>query len=198
MARTARNKDNRQKILDAAAKLIGERGVAKASLRAICDEADISTGTLYYHYKSKDLILADLLRETQNGPEAIAHLIEKERLSPEEARELLFEAFRARITNTAASALYLRMINEALSGNTELETIVQEQNDNWIDSLEVIISLCFNKPTGPELRSLAILMESISQGMLIQYLLNEDYDDRNQIIDVIIGEVDTILQTFSN
>lgn len=193
MARTAKNKDNRQKILDAAAKLISERGVAKANLRAICDEAGISTGTLYYHYKSKDLILADLLRQSLGGPEAIAHLITEKRLSPEEARSLLVKAFCERITDATTSILYLRMLNEALSGNAELTAIVQEQNDDWIDSLEVIVSWCRSEQIGVEARSLAILMESISQGLLIQYLLNEDYRDRNQILDIILGEVSQIL-----
>lgn len=50
----------RSEILDAAFQSIYEKGAKAASLRTIAEEARITQGHLYYYYKSKKLLIADL------------------------------------------------------------------------------------------------------------------------------------------
>jgi AcrR family transcriptional regulator len=55
----------KEKILDAALKLYNQRGVNKATLRDISQEAGISPGNLAYHYPSHDQIVAELFRRME-------------------------------------------------------------------------------------------------------------------------------------
>lgn len=54
--------DSRRLILDTAARLFKEEGWTATSLRDIAAECGIKAGSLYYHFASKDEIVAEVLR----------------------------------------------------------------------------------------------------------------------------------------
>ena len=53
----------RRRILDVAAALFLERGYAGTSLREIAGEVGMKTGSLYYHFASKNALLQTILRQ---------------------------------------------------------------------------------------------------------------------------------------
>lgn len=54
----------REEILDAAAELFAQRGYAATSTRLIAERVGIRQASLYYHFKTKEQILAELLEAT--------------------------------------------------------------------------------------------------------------------------------------
>lgn len=74
--------ESKQLIINAAVKLIKEQGADFITVRNVCREADIGTGTFYYHFKNKDDLLMYFLREIsfekcelQASPQQIAERI---------------------------------------------------------------------------------------------------------------------------
>lgn len=59
--RQERAKATRNQILDAAARLFGERGIADTSTNKIAAEAGVSIGTLYRYFADRSVIVDDLL-----------------------------------------------------------------------------------------------------------------------------------------
>ena len=57
----------RELIISSAVKLIREQGADAVTVRNICRQADIGTGTFYFYFKNKDDLLMSFLRETQFG-----------------------------------------------------------------------------------------------------------------------------------
>jgi AcrR family transcriptional regulator len=53
--------ESRRHILDCAARIFREQGYAAASLRDIADAAGMRTASIYYHFGSKDEIVAEVL-----------------------------------------------------------------------------------------------------------------------------------------
>lgn len=53
---------SRQQILAVAARLLRERGYAETSLRDIAAAVGMKAGSLYYHFESKELLAAEVLR----------------------------------------------------------------------------------------------------------------------------------------
>ena len=49
--------DARQRILESAARLFSENGIHATSLADISQAAEVSKGTLYYHYTTKDALV---------------------------------------------------------------------------------------------------------------------------------------------
>jgi len=53
----------RDRILDATRQLFNRQGVTGVSMRDIAAELDMSVGNLWYHFKTKDLIVAELYQQ---------------------------------------------------------------------------------------------------------------------------------------
>lgn len=53
--------DSRQLILDTAARLFRHEGYAATTLRAIAGQCGMQAGSIYYHFASKDAIVAEVL-----------------------------------------------------------------------------------------------------------------------------------------
>ena len=55
--------DSQQKIIDAAVKLITERGADNITVRKDCTEAESSIGTYYHYFRDKDELLMYFIQE---------------------------------------------------------------------------------------------------------------------------------------
>jgi len=72
-----RNSDTREDIRAVALELFSENGVEQTSLRQIAERLDITKAALYYHFPSKDELLAELARPMIDDLEAfLAHVRE--------------------------------------------------------------------------------------------------------------------------
>jgi TetR/AcrR family transcriptional regulator, transcriptional repressor for nem operon len=61
-ARVAQKAQTRTRIVDAAARAIRERGLAKPSVNEVMAEAGLTVGGFYAHFDSKDALLLEALR----------------------------------------------------------------------------------------------------------------------------------------
>ncbi|MCC8244895.1 TetR/AcrR family transcriptional regulator [Saccharothrix luteola] len=61
-ARPGRTAATKQKLFDAALRLVGERGAAGVTVDEIAAEAGVAKGTVYYNFASKDALVDALLR----------------------------------------------------------------------------------------------------------------------------------------
>lgn len=98
MPATERGRQSRQRILDAAEKVFGEKGYFPASITDITREAGVAQGTFYVYFKSKRDVFVEVL-------ESLGHLIRKAtRAALDRARnrveeeELGFAAFFSMVT----------------------------------------------------------------------------------------------------
>lgn len=73
MKKLAKSEISQKRVLDAAAKIFRDYGYAGTTMRAIADEADLKAGSLYYHYSSKDELIAAVL---ETGMHAVTDRVE--------------------------------------------------------------------------------------------------------------------------
>ena len=67
MARTARGRATRDRIVDIAAELIAERGVAEVSLDDILERAGVSKGQLYHYFEDRAALLRAVIAHNTDG-----------------------------------------------------------------------------------------------------------------------------------
>jgi AcrR family transcriptional regulator len=129
----------RDEILAIAAKTIAENGLAGATVRQIGQAAGILSGSLYYHFDSKEQIVVELLTETLGSQQELAHTILDETSNSIEALEALIDSS---IRETAArphQALIVRNEtrqfeeSEALKPVAELRAVSLRM---WVDVVE--------------------------------------------------------------
>jgi TetR/AcrR family transcriptional regulator, cholesterol catabolism regulator len=61
-AQQSKSERTRQRILDAAAEVLAERGYGETRLSDIAQRVGMQTGSLYYHFASRDELVAEILR----------------------------------------------------------------------------------------------------------------------------------------
>ena len=72
------NEATRERILEAASRLFREHGIAAVGLARIMAEADLTVGTFYTHFKSKEALLREvILRSLQTRHEEIEKVIQR-------------------------------------------------------------------------------------------------------------------------
>ncbi|MFG3286857.1 TetR/AcrR family transcriptional regulator [Streptomyces sp. NPDC048111] len=59
--------DRRRRIIDAAIRVVGERGIAGLSHRSVAAEADVPLGSTTYHFATLDELLVAALRQANEG-----------------------------------------------------------------------------------------------------------------------------------
>ena len=55
--------ESRRKIVDAAAALMAERGFAGTSIAAVSKRSGLPSGSIYWHFESKEALLAEVVEE---------------------------------------------------------------------------------------------------------------------------------------
>lgn len=59
--------ERRQRIIDAAIRVVGERGIVGLSHRSVAVEADVPLGSTTYHFSTLDELLVAALRQANEG-----------------------------------------------------------------------------------------------------------------------------------
>ncbi len=96
---TPASTSRRQQILDTAAAVFAEKGIASTTVRDISDQVGIYSGSLYHHFKSKDEIVAGILEPIVASQAATLERIIAETDDPV---EILSQGVVAAVTQTAA------------------------------------------------------------------------------------------------
>lgn len=63
----SKSEESQKRVLDAAAKIFRDNGYAGTTMRAIAESAELKAGSIYYHYKSKDELIAAMLDQGINS-----------------------------------------------------------------------------------------------------------------------------------
>ncbi|HBW39038.1 TetR/AcrR family transcriptional regulator [Desulfosporosinus sp. BICA1-9] len=126
----------RQSILDAASKLIAQKGVKNTSLADISKEVGISKGTLYYYYSNKNDIIYDIadIHLKQITEELLSWIDNIEQnIAPEEILKVVFERIS---TAETRGKLHLYLISDAVTSNEPLKQRFREKYKEWRITLE--------------------------------------------------------------
>jgi len=189
MAKTTKGsgKDNRQKIIETAMAMIGEKGVDKTSLAQISKASGLSKGTLYYYYASKNELIFDIADlHMERITTALFSMIDKNKALSWEG--LLTAFFDTLLTSHARSRLHLYLIREAISGNDSLKERFQQTYSQWF----ALVDDAYAKMPGlqTEIPAKSKFMVAVVDGFILQGLLETDPTPVKKIVDLILKTLD--------
>ena len=111
MARTAKvAEDRREQIIDAAMRVFAQKGFVRATNRDVAREAGITTGLIYYYFKSKEDLLKAALEE--RSPVQVMTQITPEVL--EQPPEILLPLLARRILDIVEGEQFVGLIRVIL------------------------------------------------------------------------------------
>lgn len=84
-----KSKETKDKIFRAAKKILQEKGYDHLSIKNICEEAGVSNGSFYHHFKTKDDLLSYYIEEQPSINPELLDLPS----SPAEAKDAIIEVY---------------------------------------------------------------------------------------------------------
>lgn len=166
---TKQNHSMKEKILLTSIDLMTKNGINNTSLADIAREVNISKGTLYYHYSSKDDIIFDIANDHLNIiSEALLNCLDKINFNFS-TEDFVFIVLKniSSIENTGRIHMYL--ICEAIMGNNDLRERIALKYVEWRTTLEKQISQIITDKS--HAKGASFILMSIVDGLVIQALL---------------------------
>lgn len=174
----------REKILTATRNLIAEKGVKQTTLADISHAAGISQGTLFYHYKSKDDLIYDILEQhfSQLTDYIIASI---PRHSNADKVKLLRGTLEKLIKDQDTSRMNIYLFQEAILGNDDIRDRFLVKYQTWREMIARQISSLFDISDTDNLASLGGVILAVIDGLTIQYLLDPHSVDFQKVASVL-------------
>jgi AcrR family transcriptional regulator len=147
-------------------------GVSNTSLADIASEADISKGTLFYHYPSKgDLVFDISERHMSHITEKIFRWVNNTAgsLPPERVLRMVYDLL---LTSEKRSQIHVYLIQEALTADTSLRERFSQEYRRWRELVEQGLKKIL--PPNAEFATLARIIVSTIDGFLLQSLLSTE------------------------
>jgi AcrR family transcriptional regulator len=162
--------NTRERIIQSAAKLIIEKGVAETSLGDIADDVGISKGTLYYYYGSKGDLIFDLSdRHVRRITSTISESLPRTTAvsSPAKVIEMMLEII---LRSETRGQIHVYLIQEALTGDhSSLRDRFVAEYRRWRELIEDGLRTFMDDDTDFAFLSRIILYTV--DGLLLQSLL---------------------------
>lgn len=170
----ANNKGGRDAILDAARKVIAKSGVHKASMQSIAEEAGLSKGAVYYHFKSKNEILYALIDQYLRAAISPFKTSLISSGSPEELKKSLLYGIRQRLEAMEHNQLQFYLTHEAIKSNKDMQDRLGSKYRSWVDMSEQGMRRAYDLEIPRLNRALAATLIAAIDGQVIQLLLDAE------------------------
>jgi AcrR family transcriptional regulator len=129
----------RDELLDLAATMFAERGLRATTVRDIADSAGILSGSLYHHFKSKEQMVEEVLRDFLDWLfTRYEEIVGREADPLERVKGLFMTSFEA-IEDRHAQVVIYQDEAKRLSGLPQFEFVDarnREQRRMWVDILK--------------------------------------------------------------
>jgi AcrR family transcriptional regulator len=188
---TGRQSVRREAILEAAAEVIGERGVCETRIADVAERAGVSPGLAVYYFESKDRLLAEALTFAENRfyEETMADLA-----TLPSSRERLVRLIERSCpmldddTNYAAWRLWIELWSRALR-DPEVEAKREALDQRWRDTIaEIVREGRRNMEFAPvDVDDFVIRLAALIDGLVIQVLLGDPAIGPQRMWQVVVG-----------
>jgi len=169
--------ERRQQLLDAALVVMGEKGVAGATTRAITEQAGVPQGLFHYCFDSRHALLRALLERESDVTVSMVAGIDPQRSSLEQALNDSFAAQFQRVSAEPERAAVLSELNVIARTDPDLLALLRAQRTRDLATIADCLSRWLSHPS---LRSAAgswaeVVMAGLD-GMTEEWLTSRDDD----------------------
>jgi AcrR family transcriptional regulator len=164
-------KDGKQKIIEAAQRLIAQQGVEKTSMRDIAIEAGLTTGAIYYYYKSKEELLYDVMDYATAITANIMRMRNGSKATPAEVLDEIARQTTARLKGESVRRLRYYLAYQAALGDEALRTKFASDYAAQGDRTAKLFNYVFETEPQPEDLYLAIIMIAALDGINLEQFM---------------------------
>lgn len=189
------------RIINATNRVISQMGIAGTTMRKIAEEAGLSTGALYHHYKSKEEILYDAMDLSLSESTRMAEETRQGKYSREAAIEQIGMNLKRRFNKKDENRIQFYLAQEAILGNEDISLKFKEKYQSWIGHVDDLLQRIYEKQPTRHNKALASLLIGSIDGIVMQVLLGANTVEIDDICEVyqqlLIKGIPALLEQWS-
>ncbi|WP_300278945.1 TetR/AcrR family transcriptional regulator [Peptacetobacter sp.] len=167
------NNNTKQLIIDTTIKLITKQGVKNTSLADIARNTNISKGTLYYYYASKDDIISEIADVHLNIiNEAVLMCVKN--INGTSDLDLVSLVMDNISTISSTGRIHMYLICEAITENENLRNQFKEKYRAWRLALKNSLIENLSEEHKDRADAISFLLISIVDGLVMQSILKSE------------------------
>ncbi len=171
MTNTPQNK-KKQHLLESAIRVFAVKGFDDASMREIAAEAGLTTGAIYHHYKNKDDLFYDAVKEAAYFVHKLSERNEDSQLKTnEEMFSEIRNNVRERMSKEVEQRLLILLAAYAMSKGGRIQEKYKQDYTEIIQRVADMYFYAFGVQNQQYQKSLAAILVAALDGVAIQYSL---------------------------
>lgn len=163
---------NKEELIKSAKECLVSNGIDKFTLRAVAELAGVTQGTIYYHFKTKEQLLLDIVQDICESSWS--------EISQQSNQYIISQAIASAQSRCSYDSFYHKLFftlvvsslsNEKIRG--QLGELIQSENNAMTKNL---LNLWSKSPfDGVSLETWGIIINSIVDGIAMQALVQKDF-----------------------
>jgi AcrR family transcriptional regulator len=164
--------DKKKQLLDAALHVFATQGFEKASMREIAANAGLTTGAIYYHYKNKDDLYYDAVKESAYF---VHKLSEKDKDSKLKTNQEMFDEISANVRDRMSKEIEQRLLilltAYAITKGGRIKEKYRLDYNEIIDKVAKLYFYAFGVENQACQKRIAAILVAALDGVALQYSL---------------------------
>jgi len=163
----------KQRIIDAAIEVLKENPVEDATVRKIATKAGLTTGAIYHHYKNKDELLFDVIKQSLQFTHKLSETVRNEE-NPKHGKELLDEIVSQvaiRLSKADEQKLHIQLLSDVIARKSAIKKKYQKNYTDIIDNTASLFDKSFGIQNEEYKGAVAAILVAAMDGIALQQAL---------------------------
>jgi AcrR family transcriptional regulator len=166
-----KNKIKKDRIIDAAIKVLTEKSIEESTVREIAEMAGLTTGSIYYYYKNKDELLIDVINRSIHFSNNISEMNNLEVKNKEELLLEITNGIARRLAKIDEQRLNILLLSDVIAKAGPRKEKYKLNYDNILNKVANMYYFAFGIENENFKRSLASILVAALDGIAIQQAL---------------------------
>ena len=167
-----KNKVKKDRIIDAAIKVLTEKSIEESTVREIAEMAGLTTGSLYYYYKNKDELLIDVINRSIHFSNNISEMNDLEVKNKEDLLLEITNGIARRLAKIDEQKLNILLLSDVIAKAGPRKEKYKLNYDNILNKVANMYYFAFGIENENFKRSLASILVAALDGIAIQQALS--------------------------
>lgn len=163
----------KQRIIDAAIEVLKENPVEDTTVRKIAAKAGLTTGAIYHHYKNKDELLFDVIKQSLQFTHKLSETVRNEK-NPKQGKALLDEIVSQvarRLSKVDEQKLHIQLLSDVIARKSDIKKKYQKNYTEIIDNTANLFDKSFEIKNEEYKKAVAAILVAAMDGMAMQQAL---------------------------
>lgn len=175
----------KQRIIDAAIEVLKENPIEDTTVRKIAAKAGLTTGAIYHHYKNKDELLFDVIKQSLQFTHKLSKTVRNEK-NPKQGKELLDEIITQvaiRLSKVDEQKLHILLLSDVIARDSDMKKKYQKNYIDIINNTANLFDESFNIHNEEYKRAVAALLIAAMDGIAMQQALGVLPENLEKMVD---------------